>query len=265
VRQTLLRCACVALLVLGCGAYAAETIVDIPTRSGVTQRFLYMPAADAQAAVILFVGGHGGLQFDESGRPRTLRNNFLVRSRALFAAQGLTVAIVDAPSDRQAEPYLNGFRHTPEHAADVRAVIAWLKAQTKLPVWLVGTSRGTQSAAAVAVALKTGGPDGVVLTSTVLVDRRGMPVPDMAVDTLKIPALVVHHEQDTCRACLYSGVPRLMAKLAPLPKKELVTFRGGESRGDPCESLAYHGYNGIESEVVGRIGAWIVADARARR
>ena len=254
-RQVLLLC---ALLVLGADVYAAEKIVDIPTRSGVTQRFLLLPAADAKAAVILFAGGHGGLQFDDGGRPRTLRNNFLVRSRELFAAQGLTVAIVDAPSDRQSEPFLSGFRQTPEHAADVQAVIAWLKAQAKLPVWLVGTSRGTQSAAAVAVALKSGGPDGIVLTSTILADRRGRPVPDMAVDTLKIPVLVVHHEQDGCRACLYSDVPRLMSKLAPVPRKELIAFRGGENHGDPCEALAYHGYNGIEREVVGRIAAWIV-------
>lgn len=250
----------VVLLVLGCGAYAAEKAVDIPTRPGVTQRFLFLPAADAKAAVILFVGGHGGLQLDSGGRPRTLRNNFLFRSRELFAAQGLTVAVIDAPSDRQSEPFLNNFRQTPEHAADVQAVIGWLKAETKLPVWLVGTSRGTQSAAAAAVALAGGGgPDGVVLTSTILVDRRGRPVPDIAIDTLKIPVLVVHHEQDGCRSCLYSDVPLLMRKLAKVPKTELVTFRGGENHGDPCEALAYHGYNGIESDVVARIAAWITA------
>ncbi|HEX2829563.1 MAG TPA: alpha/beta hydrolase [Burkholderiales bacterium] len=257
-RRILRSLACVALLVLSCNVYAAERVVDIPTRSGVTQRFLFLPATDAKAAVILFAGGHGGLQFDTSGRPRTLRNNFLVRSRELFAAQSLTVAVIDAPSDRQSEPFLNGFRQTPEHAADVQAVIAWLKAQTQVPVWLVGTSRGTQSAAAVAVTLSSGGgPDGIVLTSTILVDRRGRPVPDIAVDTLKIPVLVVHHEQDGCRSCLYGDVPLLMRKLAPVPKKELVTFRGGENHGDPCEALAYHGYNGIERDVVARIAAWI--------
>src|ERR671916_344953 len=81
-------------------AHAEDKVFEIPTRSGITQRFLLIPAADAKAAVILFPGGHGGLQFSESGSPGWGRNNFLVRSAHLFAAQGLTVAVIDAPSDR---------------------------------------------------------------------------------------------------------------------------------------------------------------------
>jgi dienelactone hydrolase len=249
-------------LALACAASAADKVIDIPTRAGVTQRFLYMPAAGAKAAVILVPGGHGGLQLDASGTPRGLRNNFLVRSAPLFVAQGISVALVDAPSDRQSEPFLSGFRQSPQHAADVQAVIAWLRTQNAVPVWLVGTSRGTQSAAATALAIKSGGPDGLVLTSSILTDRRETPVPDMAVDALKIPVLVVHHEQDGCRACSFSEVPRLMNKLAAAPRKELLSFRGGNNVGDPCEGRAYHGYNGIENEVVGRISAWILATPR---
>jgi hypothetical protein len=33
---------------------------------------------------------------------------------------------------------------------------------------------------------------------------------------------------------------------------------GGVSEGDPCEAFAYHGYNGIEREVVAKIAAWLV-------
>jgi dienelactone hydrolase len=247
---------CLALLMIS-QARANDKVVDIPTRAGVTQRFVYVPAKDAPAAVVLFAGGHGGLQLDDNGNPRWGKNNFLVRSMHLFAAQGLTVVLVDAPSDRQSEPYLSGFRQTPEHAADVKAVIAWVKSQSPIPVWLVGTSRGTQSAGAVATALADGGPDGLVLTSTILQDPRGRPVPDMRMDSLKIPVLVVHHEQDACRLCLFRDMPRLMNKLGSLPRKELIAFRGGDNHGDPCEALAYHGYNGLENDVVGRIAAWI--------
>jgi hypothetical protein len=137
-------------------------------------------------------------------------------------------------------------------------VIAWLRDQVKVPVWLVGTSRGTQSVAAVSTALgRSGGPDGVVLTSTVLNDPRSRPVPDMPVDSLAVPVLVVHHEQDACRVCLFRDMPRLMEKLSTLPRKELMTFRGGDNQGDPCEALAYHGFNGLEAEVVRRVAAWI--------
>ena len=242
-------------------ASANEKVVDIPTRAGVTQRFLLIPASDAKATVILFAGGHGGLQLDESGAPRWGRNNFLIRSMRLFGAHGLNVAVVDAPSDRQTEPFLSGFRQTSEHVADVKAVIAWLKSQSAVPVWLVGTSRGTQSAGAVMSASASGGgPDGVVLTSTILQDPRGRPVPDMRLDAVKVPVLVVHHEQDACRLCLFRDMPRLMDKLGSAPRKELITFKGGENRGDPCEALSYHGFNGLENDVVGRIATWIKAN-----
>ena len=96
-RSCVLRLIFLTVTFFACAAGAADKVVDIPTRPGVTQRFLLMPVAGAKASVILFAGGHGGLQLDDSGRPRWGRNNFLVRSAALFAAQGLTVAIIALP------------------------------------------------------------------------------------------------------------------------------------------------------------------------
>ena len=127
-------------------------------------------------------------------------------------------------------------------------------------MWLIGTSRGTQSVAFLATQL-TGrdGPDGIVLTSTILTDNRGRAVPAMDLDKLQIPVLVVHHEQDGCSLCLFRDMPSLMHKLDAVPKKALITFKDGQSRGDPCEAFAYHGYNGIEREVVAQIAGWIVS------
>jgi len=237
----------------------AQRVVDIPTRPGVTQRFVLLTPREPKAAVVLFAGGHGGLQISDTGRFTWGEGNFLVRSRQFFAERDLIVAVVDAPSDRQSPPYLGGFRQTQHHVADIKGVIAWLRKEAQVPVWLVGTSRGTQSAGFLATQL-TGhdGPDGLVLTSTVLRDNKGRPVPDMSLGTIKIPVLVVHHEQDGCSSCLYSDIPRLMERLAPVPRKELFTFKGGVSRGDPCEAFAYHGYNGLEREVVAQISGWII-------
>ena len=81
----------------------------------------------------------------------------------------------------------------------------------------------------------------------------------MELNKLRIPVLVVHHEQDGCSLCAYRDIPRLMQKLAGGPEEELIAIKGGESRGDPCEAFAYHGYNGIEREVVGQIADWILA------
>ena len=140
----------------------------------------------------------------------------------------MSVAVVDAPSDRETAPFLGGFRQTPEHVADIKAVIAWLKQQANVPVWLVGTSMGTLSAAFIAtqVGPGDGGPDGLVLTSTILSLDGGRPVPAMPLQKITVPVLVVHHEKDGCKLCAYSEIPRLMEKLSSTPRKELVTFKG---------------------------------------
>ena len=260
-RNMMIGCVFFLASIAGIGhAQVSERVVDIPTRPGVTQRFVLLTPQQPGAAVILLAGGHGGLQILPDSSFKWGEGNFLVRSRQLFAEQNLMVVVVDAPSDRQNPPYLSGFRQTREHVTDIKAVIAWLREQAKVPVWLVGTSRGTQSAAFVATQL-TGseGPDGLVLTSTVLKDKRERPVPDMDLGKLKIPVLVIHHEYDGCGSCAFGDVPRLMERLGPLPRKELLTFKGGENRGNPCEAFAYHGFNGIEREVVTKTARWILA------
>src|SRR5215472_10632894 len=115
------------LLVLTEGAaWAADQVIDVPTRPGVTERVLLIAPDDPRATVVLFAGDDGGLQIAPDGQLRNgwLAANFLVRSRRLFADQRLMVAVVDAPSDRQS---LKGFRQTPMHVADLKAVIAWLR------------------------------------------------------------------------------------------------------------------------------------------
>lgn len=248
-----------AVWALAAHGQTAPRVVDLASRAGVTQRMLVLEPAAPKAAVILLAGGHGGLQITPEGALRWGQGNFLVRSRQLFVDQGLTVAVLDAPSDRQTAPYLNGFRQTPEHVQDIQAAMAWLRGQARVPVWLVGTSRGTQSAAYAATQL--GGPDapdGLVLTSTILSDRASRPVPAMELARLRIPVLVVHHEQDGCRACRFSDVPLLMDQLSNAPRHQLLTFQGGNDKGDPCEAFAHHGFNGLEAEVVARIAAWIL-------
>jgi hypothetical protein len=266
----LLRAALLALELLGVSACVsastssgdvAQRVVDVPTRPGVSQRFLFLSPREPRVTVVLFAGGHGGLQIAADGRVQWGGGNFLVRSRQLFVEHDLAVAIVDAPSDRQGSPsrFLTGFRQTPAHAADIKAVIAWLREHVEAPVWLIGTSRGTMSVGYLATQLTArDGPDGIVLTSTILADG-DRSVPAMELETLRIPVLVVHHEQDGCRFCLFRDMPALMHKLDAVPVKELIAVTGGESRGDPCEAFAFHGYNGIEREVVARIAGWIVS------
>ncbi len=261
--SSLLVVTCLAAFLPQASAQTVQTVVDVPTRPGVTQRLVMLTPPDAKAAVVMFAGGHGGLQIFPNGSLKWGEGNFLVRTRQQFADQGLLVALIDAPSDRQSAPFLAGFRQQPEHAADVKAVIAWLRSKSNLPVWLVGTSRGTQSVAYIATELSgPDGPDGIVLTSSILADRKSRPLPAMPLEKIRIPVLVVHHEQDGCFVTPYAEIPSLMAKLENSPRKELLSFNGGQSTGDPCEAFAYHGYNGIEPEVVRQTAAWLLARQR---
>jgi pimeloyl-ACP methyl ester carboxylesterase len=224
----------------------------------VTQPFwVTTPAGPPVASVILFTGGPGLLG---SQRQSWLNGkNFLIRSRAKFAAAGFLVASVDGPSDHL-EGLDDDFRTSAEHAGDIAAVIAYLRQKAAVPVWLIGTSRGTTSAASIAARLKSGGPDGLVLTSSIVAPTRQLAPIQSTVDvaSITVPTLFVHNQDDACMACPFSAVPALMARFTHAPRKELIAVSGGSTPlSDPCEALSRHGYIGIEDEVVGKIAAWI--------
>lgn len=233
-------------------------IVDIPTRDGVSQRLLLHTVPQPRGSVLLFPGGHGGLQLFPNGSMRWGDGNFLVRTRQLFAEQGFTVALVDAPSDLQRPPFLARMRQSSEHVADIRAAIAWLRANGQGPVWLVGTSRGTQSVAHAATELQgADAPDGIVLTATILRDDETRPVPAMALERIRVPVLVVHHARDGCRLCPPEAAPELVAALVNAPRRALIQVQGGIDQGRPCEAAGHHGFRGVEGEVVQQIAGWL--------
>jgi hypothetical protein len=250
--------ALVAALALAAPAIHAQKmdVTDLPTRSAVTERLLAIAPADPKAVVFLLAGGPGRVRITNDGQ--TKNENFLVRSRQLFVATQLVTVVVDVPTD-QPEGMTVAFRESSEHVADLIGAIAWARARWPgRPVWLVGTSRGTQSAAAAAVALAndTRGPDGIVLTSSILARSPrdpGTPVQERPLDKLKIPVLVVHHQDDPCPIC----APRLLSEVKLPPGGRIVMETGGTSTGDPCQSFSHHGYNGIEGAVVADIAAFI--------
>ena len=249
-------------------ARAEEKVVQLPTRPGVTQAFLVTPSQGAPTqSLILFPGspgtlfirdGSGQIQHNANGTPALYGKNFLIRTRHLFAAAGFLVISVDVPSD-----HLGGvdpFRGSAEHAQDVAAVIAFARQQAPVPVWLVGTSMGTISAANAGARLKTGGPDGLVLTSSMTAPTRHSQPINVVVDVgaIALPTLFVHNKEDGCVAATFGGAAPLMEQFKRAPRKELIAVSGGSPpQGDPCEPMSRHGYIGIEDEVVGDIARWI--------
>jgi len=254
----------VLLLAVALSASAAraadEEVRTIPTRPGVTQSFLLLrPVGTPVAGVIIFAGGDGNLALTSAGVGQ-LQGNFLVRTRLRWAREGFLVAILDQPSDRK-----NGlwnFRTTSDHAADVKQAIAAVRELARVPVWLVGTSMGSLSAANAAARLPEGGPDGIVLTSSVTETSKLSyeTTRHAGLGDIRVPTLVVHHKDDTCRASPYSGAEDILKALKRAPVKELMVFEGGSPAiSAPCEAKAAHGYLGLEAKVVSAIGAWIRA------
>ena len=234
-----------------------EELKTISTRSKVTQSFvLIRPSEQPQASVILFSGGNGALNLSPESIAGWKPTNFLLRNRIRFAEHGFLVAAVDAPSDHHD---LSNFRNTSAHAEDVRGVIAALRKIFDVPIWVVGTSMGTVSAGNVTARLKEGGPDGLVLTSSVTISRRmNESLEYVSLEEVTVPTLIVHHESDGCGSCPYRGAQALLKRLKRAPKKEFLSFKGGDPpRSGPCEPLSYHGFFGLDAEVVRAIAEWI--------
>jgi len=235
----------------------ADSLLRLATRPGVTVPIYYMKRADARATLVLLPGGAGGLGI-KNGAPTSA--NFLVRSRDLFAAGGFHVAALGRPSDRRELDYED--RISVEHMADLRRVVAFLKQDAGLPVWLVGTSRGTVSATAAAIAFGNDSLAGIVLTSSVTAARKAGAVPMQKLAAIRVPVLVVHHENDACPVCDPREAPAILAGLKSAPVKKLVLVSGGANpSGGACGSRHWHGYAGMEREVVALIAAWIGSPA----
>ena len=244
------------VLLIPVGTPSAEDIVILPTRDGVTQSYLLSApeAGKALAVAVLFPGGAGKVNLErESGRDVLDRGNFLVRSRRVFSGLGIATAVVDAPSD-----YPRGmddhFRLGGTHARDIGRVVADLrKRYAGLPVYLVGTSRGSISAAAAGSRLGKA-VDGVVLSATLFRSGRSGPgLEDFDFAAVPSPLLFVHHTDDGCGVTPYTPAKALAARYP------LISVSGGPApQSSPCQAMSQHGFLGKETETVNAIVKWML-------
>jgi pimeloyl-ACP methyl ester carboxylesterase len=244
-----------SLLLAGSGTARAQEIVALPTRPGITQSFFIarMQARAPQAVAVLFVGGGGNIHLrTEAGGPKFGDHNFLPRARREFIRNGVLPVVMDAPTDQQPR-MSDAYRSSEEQNADVRAVVKELRRRyPALPVFLVGTSRGTISVAYLARALGAQ-VDGAVLTSSLFGQRWRPVLTAFDWSRVKVPLLLVHHREDRCPATPYSEAQRLGATLP------LVSVKGGRPPDSgPCEPFAAHGYYGREPETVDAICRWML-------
>ncbi len=232
-----------------------EAIEIVPTRTDVTVRLLVIKGnTKPTTALILFPGADGTKHFGEKDGRFWVGNNFLMRSARDLAASGYIVVAVDAPSD-QSYGMSDTFRTSPQHAKDIRKIIAYLKEKHRVTsLCLVGTSKGAISAAYLASVFDDPSIGGVILSAVYSPADMG------SIDFTEIdyPVLIIHHLYDECRATPVQGAFELKKKLTESPQVDIVVVTGGSlSASTPCNALSNHGFYGVEQPVVRVITDWL--------
>jgi pimeloyl-ACP methyl ester carboxylesterase len=229
----------------------AANVVDIRV-DGASNRLLFLaPPARPAAAVVMFPGGDGVIAITDDGaiaKP----NNFLIRTRDLWLAQGLLFVAVDTP------PGQGRARTGDAGQRAIAAIVAEVKKRTGAPIWLVGTSAGAPAAMAGAASLPAGAIHGAAISSPVSTGGRRETVFDVKLESIAVPVLIQIHEDDGCQLTPPANAQRIKSALTAAPAVEIQQFSGGSyPRSGPCEALAPHGFLGIEDKVVAAAAGWI--------
>lgn len=241
-------------------AFVRYLLIDPSNADPVVDGF---PPLDPVAVLMLFTGGDGKLNL-ALGQLNTGSPNFLVRTRYHFAAERYVVAVVDAASDFLAlASGLRGHRlptglHGEQHRQDLAAVMSDLRSRyPALPLWAVGTSRGTVSAAVTVTAVAPPA-DGVVLTSSLTGPDSSEDLNGVNLESVAVPALIVSHKDDGCPVTKPEDSKALRHRFAASPRVRVLLFSGGSTPvSDPCDPLAPHGFFGIEQRVIEAVTKWI--------
>jgi pimeloyl-ACP methyl ester carboxylesterase len=264
--RILLKACLASLMALACTfpahpTSAAETkVVTLKVRGDARQRILILrPDGPPKASVVLYAGSAGNIKLKADGTIEA-PGNFLVRSRAHFAAEGFLVAVVDRPSDwagSDAERY----RMTTAHVEDAAAIAGVMRQEAPVPIWFVGTSRGTISVANIASRLGGDKIAGIVLTSSVTNPgkKAQQAVTDADLAGIAVPVLILGHGADDCYVTPWSEQEALAKRFKNAAAVEAVRIDGGDQGNlhDACGPFSHHGFLGQEKEVVARIAAWI--------
>lgn len=216
---------------------AADEVVTSATFGGEPVPFVLTTAGAAKPryAVILMPGSTGNLspRMENGKVVMSMASNFLIRSRGLFADGQFVAASTSATS-------------TPGR---ILAIVQELeKRYGKLAVYVIGTSRSTESTQSLAASLD-GQVAGFVHTSSVT------GIASFDPHRFKSRQLLVIHREDACKVTNNTASEASHRSYGT----DLIVIEGGKAVGDECGPYGHHGYYGVEKETVDRIKAWILA------
>ena len=242
--------------------------ISVETEYGGDLRFMLLKPDNPKAAVILFAGGKGYLGLSDSRELLRQKGSFLIGNREVFVKHGLMVAAIDAPSG--VSDLRRTYRMSEQHSQDIEAVVWELKKRAIAPVWLIGHSRGTYSAANGAIRLKEL-VSGLILTSTVTKAREKYEsykthpngVMSMKLATVKVPVMVLANKTDSCASTPGSNAENLAKAFTGTAKVAVKIFDGeSEPKQDNCKEDSQHHFFGFHDKVISSIAEFIKANAR---
>ena len=214
------------LFALSTAAFAEEAV---SIGGGPYGRALLNKPDTPRASIILIPGGDGVMGIDANGTFAALRGNQLVRTRQAYLRYDIATLTIDRD-------------------VNIAAAIAYMN-KIATPVALVGTSRGTlRAASAISGGAK---PNAMVLTAGFLYSvQQTIGSPDRLPRTL-----IVHHRNDQCRFTPPAGVEPF--KQWGSARVSVVWLEGGPGGEPVCEARSYHGFQGIDGQVVAAVARFV--------
>jgi hypothetical protein len=249
-----------AALACGCnrrpGARLTWENVALDTRPGLQINYLLgNPVASGNKTVFLvFNGGEGSgaYRFGPDGKI-DLSISLLARTAPLFVEYGVSVAVMQPPSDRVRGGMNCGFRASEEHLQDIAKVVESLTQKGFVRIFLAGHSNGAFSAPFAGSKIESDNIKGVVLLSSI--SAMGRCYIGDNIRSIKYPVLMVHNRDDGCRATPFAEAKKLFST-SPTKATFVEVCGGLNPRGDVCQSLHYHAFIGMEKEVASLVADW---------
>lgn len=214
-----------------------------------------------KAAIILIAGGT--LRLNPNGFDATTGNinstggNFLVRSAQLFAEGGYLVIVMNRPSDvADVSHEVDQYRISVNHAVDILELNRQINTDN-LPLMITGTSRGALSAVAanpIATAIHISSPVTSGSLPSLWLGEPG--TPKLQAAYVQRPARVSWHSGDQCGVTTPANAENFYNQLGPSASSSFynggveVTTASGNVMVNNCGAFDFHGFLGIEPEVI---------------
>jgi len=97
------------------------------------------------------------------------------------------------------------------------------------------------------------------LNSISKTNNKGTSVADLSLDKITVPVLAIHHKKDGCNTTKPKVIITIKRKVYNSSNVIIKLFSGGDTpiSDNPCQARTYHGYLGIEEDVVSYIDDFI--------